>query len=646
MEGGSRRTAARSAACGSARRWRRRRLFAIDTGTRGDVTLIGFFAILPFIVAMGARTARDGAAVVACVALAWSRARRRHLRRVPAPVPGRAGRAGRAAGRPDRHDPRARRAREPARPRRRAGAGGVARPGRGHPACSRPWRRQLEWDAAALWEVETRDGTLTRVHLAAPGGAARRVPGPAPGLASASGSVCPGASSRAGEPAWIDDVRDDPVARGGGAARDRRAGGRLPDHGQPRIAGGDRALLAADATARPAADGGDGARRPLHRPAPGAPPRGGGGARAARPARSGARVRHRLRDHDEPRGARGRVQPRGRADLRVPALGRGRQARARADRPARACATTTSAGSSTTSRPARAAASGQPLELTRCGPTAPSSRSRSRSRGSARGAADVRRLPARRHRAQGGRGERPPAGGDRRAFQRRDRGHRPATGDRRLEPRRRGAVRVDGREIIGRHISDTAPADRHSEANFLAARWPRARRSAAIAPCGCERTAASSTCRSRSRRSSATTTKPVGMAGIIRDITEEKRIEGERIRLLDQEKAARLRAEELEQRASFIAEAQAALDSSLKFDEVAAAAHAPDRPDARGLVRDPHAGGRTARSGRWRSRTRPQKERFAWELEDAIPPIPTTLKECRRCCAPASRSTYARSPTR
>ena len=58
------------------------------------------------------------------------------------------------------------------------------------------------------------------------------------------------------------------------------------------------------------------------------------------------------------------------------------------------------------------------------------------------------------------------------------------------------------------------------------------------------------------------------MAGIIRDITEEKRIEGERIRLLDQEKVARLRAEELEQRASFIAEAQAALDSSLKFDEV------------------------------------------------------------------------------
>ena len=60
----------------------------------------------------------------------------------------------------------------------------------------------------------------------------------------------------------------------------------------------------------------------------------------------------------------------------------------------------------------------------------------------------------------------------------------------------------------------------------------------------------------------------VGLAGIIRDITEEKRIEGERIRLLDQEKVARLRAEELEQRASFIAEAQATLDSSLKFDEV------------------------------------------------------------------------------
>ena len=123
-------------------------------------------------------------------------------------------------------------------------------------------------------------------------------------------------------------------------------------------------------------------------------------------------------------------------------------------------------------------------------------------------------------------------------------------------------------EIIGRHIAATAPADRQSEANFLARQVADG-----------NAVAGHRTVRMRKDGSLvdvSLTLSPilgsdenvVGMAGIIRDITEEKRIEGERIRLLDQEKVARLRAEELEQRASFIAEAQAALDSSLKFDEV------------------------------------------------------------------------------
>ena len=124
-----------------------------------------------------------------------------------------------------------------------------------------------------------------------------------------------------------------------------------------------------------------------------------------------------------------------------------------------------------------------------------------------------------------------------------------------------------GGRVIGRHISATAPADRQSEANFLS------RQVAEGNAIDGHRTV-------RMRKDGSLVDvsltispilgpddRPLGMAGIIRDITEEKRIEGERIRLLDQEKVARLRAEELEQRASFIAEAQAALDSSLNFDE-------------------------------------------------------------------------------
>ena len=66
----------------------------------------------------------------------------------------------------------------------------------------------------------------------------------------------------------------------------------------------------------------------------------------------------------------------------------------------------------------------------------------------------------------------------------------------------------------------------------------------------------------------AETGELVGMAGIIRDISEELEIERERVRLLEQETKARRRAEDLERRASFLVEIHTALDSSLDYEVV------------------------------------------------------------------------------
>ena len=194
-------------------------------------------------------------------------------------------------------------------------------------------------------------------------------------------------------------------------------------------------------------------------------------------------------------------------------------------------------------------------------------------------------------------------------------------------------------EIIGRHISATAPADRHSEANFLARQVAEGRA-----------VSGHRTVRMRKDGSLVDVSltispiigdhdKPVGMAGIVRDITEEKRIEGERIRLLDQEKAARLRAEELEQRASFIAEAQAALDSSLKFDEVLKRLMrliVPMLADWCAI----HTWRRTARSGRWLWGM-PTRRRNAspGSSPGATPAARRSSRSARPSCAPESRST-------
>jgi PAS domain S-box-containing protein len=60
----------------------------------------------------------------------------------------------------------------------------------------------------------------------------------------------------------------------------------------------------------------------------------------------------------------------------------------------------------------------------------------------------------------------------------------------------------------------------------------------------------------------------IGAAGLVRDITIQKQTERERQRLLENERAARRRAEELERRATFIADAVPVLDSSLEFEVV------------------------------------------------------------------------------
>ena len=195
--------------------------------------------------------------------------------------------------------------------------------------------RELGWDAAALWEVEGRDSTLARVHAWQRPGSPLMPPGSEPRLRRRLG--LPGRVLASGEPAWVADVQRGPWLCRLGRRRSGRhpCSGRLPDHGHTRRAWCDRAALPAPTPARHLADTGNDEHRPVHRPAHGAPARGGGRAPRRGGARSRARVRHRLRDHDEPRGTRGRVQPRGRANVRVPALRCGGQARTRADRAAR-----------------------------------------------------------------------------------------------------------------------------------------------------------------------------------------------------------------------------------------------------------------------------------------------------------------------
>ena len=187
-------------------------LFAIDTGTRGDVTLIGIFAIVPFIAAMGAGRSETAAAAVAAVALAVVAGivdgiigEFQHFFRVV--LVGLASMlAVRMAVIRERVEIVGRLERD---------VGRVLAESRdlreATPRLLETVARELRWDAAALWEVETRDGTLTRVQSWHP--PESRLVGfqdASEGLTFSSGVVLPGRVLASGQPAWIADVRDDP----------------------------------------------------------------------------------------------------------------------------------------------------------------------------------------------------------------------------------------------------------------------------------------------------------------------------------------------------------------------------------------------------------------------------------------------------
>jgi serine phosphatase RsbU (regulator of sigma subunit) len=116
----------------------------------------------------------------------------------------------------------------------------------------------------------------------------------------------------------------------------------------------------------------------------------------------------------------------------------------------------------------------------------------------------------------------------------------------------------------------------------------------------------------------------VGMAGIIRDISDELEIERERVRLLEQETKARRRAEELERRASFLVEIHTALDSSLDYEVVLrrlARITVPRIADWCAI----HMKGDDGSLQRLAvAHNDPKRERMAWDLEDRYPTDPNS----------------------
>jgi PAS domain S-box-containing protein len=188
-----------------------------------------------------------------------------------------------------------------------------------------------------------------------------------------------------------------------------------------------------------------------------------------------------------------------------------------------------------------------------------------------------------------------------------------------------GAERLYGwsaEEAIGMSIADTAPPDRRDETEYLVRqlaegktitnhRTVRQRKDGALVDVALTL--------SPIRGESG---EVVGMAGIIRDISEELEIERERVRLLEQETKARRRAEELERRASFLVEIHTALDSSLDYEVVLrrlARITVPRLADwcAIHMLGDDGSLRRLAVA-----HSDPKRERFAWELEKRYPTDP------------------------
>ncbi len=543
-------------------------LFAIDTGTGGRVTLIGFFAIPPFIVAAGAGRRETALSVVACVTLALLAGVAdgffgsfQHLFRVS--LGALAGLlAIRVAMMRERAELVTRLDRDVGRALAESRDVEEATP-----RLLEIVARELGWDAAALWEVEGRDNTLARVHAWQRPGSSLTPPGSEAGF---DGLGLPGRVLASGEPAWVADVAEDPgFARSEpAAAAGIRAAAAFPITGTRGVRGviellsrrprrPDASLLQA-MTSIGRYIGQHMERR-----------------RAEEAVRRGEAVRGAVLesaiDSVITMNHEGRVvefNPAAEQTFgyrRSDAVGKLvrelivppdlRDAHQRGLERYLATGEGPLVGKRSEITAMKADGTEFPVEIsiTRIGHDDPAMFAAYVRDVTARKAAEetVRRLAAIVEHSND-------------AILATDlRGTIVAWNP--------GAERLYGwtaGEIIGRHISATAPEDHHSEANFLSRQVADGKA-----------VSGHRTVRMRKDGSLVDVSltispifgpdeNPVGMAGIVRDITEEKRIEGERIRLLDQEKVARLRAEELEQRASFIAEAQATLDSSLKFDEV------------------------------------------------------------------------------
>jgi PAS domain S-box-containing protein len=188
-------------------------------------------------------------------------------------------------------------------------------------------------------------------------------------------------------------------------------------------------------------------------------------------------------------------------------------------------------------------------------------------------------------------------------------------------------------EAIGQNISITVPPDRLDEVESLV--------SAADAGSGVQNYETVRMRKDGSLFDISLTLSPlrdqngalIGTAGIVRDVSVQKEAERERLRLLDNERAARRRAEELERRATFIAEAAPVLDSSLDFEVVVRNLVKLAVPNLADWCAIHMAGPEESIELLAVGHSDPSKEQLAWELDRRYPThfdqpdgVPTVLR--------------------